>query len=75
MIVNKYINDLKIEFALSNLDLFIFDKIGSRSEGGGGIRNIILGRNFYTAKLRRIQKNICEKIMILVNFQCFRPLR
>lgn len=74
MIVNKYINDLKIEFALSNLDLFIFDKIGSRSEGGG-IRNIILGRNFYTAKLRRIQKNICEKIMILVNFQCFRPLR
>lgn len=35
MIVNKYINDLKIEFALSNLDLFILDKIGSRSEGGG----------------------------------------
>ena len=67
MIVNKYINDLKIEFALSNLDLFILDKIGSR--------NIILGRNFYTAKLRRIQKNICEKIMMLVNFQCFRPLR
>ncbi len=52
MIVNKYINDLKIEFALSNLDLFIFDKIGSRSEGGGDSKHYI-GQKFLYRKIKK----------------------